>query len=97
MAEYAISDTGGIELLAQAGAALDRVETLSARIAEDGEVVYGKAGPRAHPALRDELAGRAFIVRTLQKLGLNFEAIKPLGRPNAAIGVTWKDLRRDDD
>jgi hypothetical protein len=33
-------------------------------------------------ALRDELAGRAFIVRTLERLGLNVETIKPMGRPS---------------
>jgi hypothetical protein len=43
-------------------------------------------GPKAHPALRDELAGRAFIVRTLERLGLNVETIKPMGRPSKA----WK-------
>jgi hypothetical protein len=78
---YRIDDVGGIELLAQACAAADRVEALAERITADGEVVNTRAGPKAHPALRDELAGRAFVVRTLERLGLNVETIKPLGRP----------------
>ena len=79
---YRIDDVGGIELLAQACAAADRVEALAERITADGEVVHTRAGPKAHPALRDELQGRAFICRTLERLGLNLEAVKPLGRPS---------------
>jgi hypothetical protein len=79
---YRIDDVGGMELLAQACAATDRVEALAERINADGEVVQTRAGPKAHPALRDELQGRAFIVRTLERLGLNVEAIKPIGRPS---------------
>jgi hypothetical protein len=85
---YRIDDVGGIELLAQCCAAQDRVEALAERISADGEVIHTRNGPKAHPALRDELAGRAFIVRTLERLGLNVETIKPLGRPPRAFG--WK-------
>ena len=81
---YRIDDVGGIELLAQACAASDRVEALAERISADGEVVQTRAGPKAHPALRDELAGRSFIVRTLERLGLSVETIKPMGRPSKA-------------
>jgi hypothetical protein len=89
---YRIDDVGGIELLAQACAASDRVEALAERISADGEVVSTRAGPKAHPALRDELAGRAFIVRTLERLGLNVEAIKPIGRPSK---IGWRGLDAD--
>src|SRR5262245_54113429 len=89
MREYAITDRGGIELLAQACAAVDRVETLRAAIDRAGEVVVVRGIPKAHPALRDELAGRAFIVRTLERLGLNVEAIKSgPGRPPRPYGWT---------
>ena len=88
---YRIDDVGGIELLAQACAASDRVEALAERITTDGEVVQTRAGPKAHPALRDELAGRAFIVRTLERLGLNVEAIKPIGRPSKGWGGNRAD------
>jgi len=30
---------------------------------------------------RDELANRAFVVRTLERLGVNVETIKSVGRP----------------
>ena len=88
---YRIDDVGGIELLAQACAASDRVEALAERISADGEVVQTRAGPKAHPALRDELAGRAFIVRTLERLGLNVETIKPVGRPSNRWGGNRAD------
>jgi hypothetical protein len=81
---YHVDDAGGVELLAQACAAADRVEALAERINADGEVVQTRTGPKAHPALRDELAGRAFICRTLERLGLNVETIKPIGRPSSA-------------
>jgi hypothetical protein len=81
MREYRIEDAGGIELLCQACAALDRAEALAAAIAEDGAVVHTRSGPKSHPSCRDELQNRAFVVRTLERLGLNVEAIKSPGRP----------------
>jgi hypothetical protein len=77
---YRIDDVGGRELLALACAALDRVESLSEQIRADGEVFRDGVGrPKAHPALRDELAGRAFIARTLERLGVT--SIAPDARP----------------
>ena len=40
-----------------------------------------------NPAIKDELALRSFIVRTLQRLGLNLETVKPVGRPG---GAGWR-------
>ncbi len=52
---------GGRELLAQACGALDLVETLGEAIARDGAIVYTTRGvPRAHPAVKDQIAARAF-------------------------------------
>jgi hypothetical protein len=83
--EYRIEDAAGIEFLTQACQAADRVEALAAQITADGEIVRTRAGPRAHPGLKDEVALRSFIVRTLERLGLNFEAIRPTpGRPGGA-------------
>ena len=79
--EYTIEDAGGVALLRQLCHAQDRVDQLAAQIEIDGPVVYVKGTPRAHPALRDELQGRAFITRTIARLGLNFEPVKPVGRP----------------
>src|SRR6266851_2603717 len=88
-AAYGIADRGGIELLAQACGALDLVEALGEAIARDGAIVYGRTGPKAHPAVKDQIAARAFLVRTLERLGLNVEAVKPgPGRPPNAYGWT---------
>jgi hypothetical protein len=88
-AEYRIQDTGGIEILAQCCSSLDRAEDLAAAIARDGNVVYSRAGvPKTHPAVREELACRAFVVRTLERLGLNVEAIKPAGGQTRPFG--WR-------
>src|SRR5262249_2685976 len=78
--EYRIEDRGGIEILAQCCASLDRAEDLAAAIARDGSVVYSRAGaPKTHPAVKDELACRAFVTRSLERLGLNVESIKQPG------------------
>jgi hypothetical protein len=81
--EYSVIDVGGVELLAQACQALDRAESLAEAIAVDGPVIRNRAGiPRSHPSIKDELQLRAFIVKTIEKLGINFEAVKPPGRPS---------------
>jgi hypothetical protein len=86
---YGIADPGGIELLAQACGALDLVEALGEAIARDGAIVYGRAGPKAHPAVKDQIGARAFLVRTLEKLGVTTENIKPgPGRPPSNLGWT---------
>jgi hypothetical protein len=87
MFEYRIDDVGGRELLYQAAGACDRLSDLKRCIDEDGATIRGRGGVvRAHPALRDELATRAFICRTLARLGLDFETVKPVGRPGSAVG-----------
>jgi len=87
--EYRITDCGGVELLSQACAAEDTAESLAEAIARDGHVVHSRTGvPRTHPAVKDELACRAFVVRTLERLGLNVEAVKPPGRPPGG-GLGW--------
>jgi hypothetical protein len=43
---YDISDVGGIEMLLQLCSAADRVEALAERIRQDGEVIYGRNGPK---------------------------------------------------
>jgi hypothetical protein len=75
-AEYRIEDSGGFEMLAQACQALDRAEECAGIVARDGAIIDTERGPREHPLLKMELANRAFCVRTLQKLGLNFEPVR---------------------
>lgn len=82
MVEYDICDAGGRELLALACQALDRAERLREQIDLDGEVIRTHGMVRNHPALKDELACRAFVARTLARLGLDVEPVRPtVGRP----------------
>jgi hypothetical protein len=86
---YQVYDAGGIELLVQACSASDRLEALAARINEDGEIIRTRTGlTKVHPGLREELALRRFICKTLERLGVNLEVIKPPGRPGGGIG--WR-------
>jgi hypothetical protein len=91
--EFHVYDTGGVELLLQACAMQDRVEAMAAQINADGELVHTKAGPREHPLLKGELQGRSFIVRTLGRLGVTDETLKPIGRPPSGIG--WRGWDAD--
>jgi hypothetical protein len=82
MKEYHIEDVGGRELLALACQQLDRAEALKAQIDSEGEIIPSRLGPKAHPALRYEIQARAFIAKTLQRLGLNLEPLNQRqGRP----------------
>ena len=88
MAEYIIEDGASLILLEQAAFAYDRAERLRAEIDATGEIIRGRNGPREHPGLRAELAARAFVVRTLAKLGLHFEPTRQAsGRPS---GRAWE-------
>jgi hypothetical protein len=83
-AEYGIRDSAGVEMLAQACAAVDRAEALSAAVAKVGFMVGG----RANGLIKDELAARSFVTRTLSRLGLDLEPAKPVGRPlHGGLGV----------
>jgi ABC transporter substrate binding protein len=83
LSEYDIADAGGREMLLQAAEALDRLQELRAQI-----TVARKNGFRNTPLLKVELATRNFIVRTLQRLGLNLEPLNQRpGRPPTP--TTW--------
>jgi phage terminase small subunit len=77
LAEYDIPDAGGLALLEQAAFAYERAERVRAQIDAEGEIVRTERGVREHPGLKIELASRSFVVRTLQRLGINLEAIRP--------------------
>ena len=68
-AEYSIEDPGGLELLAQACAGIDRAEALAERINADGEVIVVRGVPKPHPCLREELSARSFVCRYARKAG----------------------------
>ena len=86
---HRIEDCGGLEILTQACQALDRAEGLRGEIERVGEVLRLGDTIKYHPALKPELANRAFIVRTLVRLGLNFEPVRAaVGRPGyGGIGL----------
>ena len=72
MTEYRIEDAGGIDMLLSACQQLDRAESCREIIDKDGEIIRNKKiGAREHPLLKHELAPRSFVVRTLQRLGLD--------------------------
>jgi hypothetical protein len=92
MSAYAITDVGGKELLFQACAAADRVETLRDQINQEGEIIQTRQGLRDHPGLKHEIANRSFVVRTLMRLGLDVQPANPVGRPlSGGLGITRYD------
>jgi hypothetical protein len=48
----------------------------AAIIATDGPVVRTPQGVKDHPLLRHELTARAFVVRTISRLGLDIEPVR---------------------
>jgi Phage terminase, small subunit len=97
MAQYGIADAGGLAILAEACRAADMAEEYSAIIARDGPTQRSPSGVlRDHPLTRHVLSARALAARLLVRLGLNFEAVKPMGRPSGEFtGVSFNDLPRD--
>jgi hypothetical protein len=76
---------------------LDRAEQLAECIAQDGPTFKIGGIPKSHPSLRDEIQCRAFVTRTLARLGaVGTDAKKrPPGRPpSAAVGITYEQLQR---
>jgi P27 family predicted phage terminase small subunit len=88
--EYAVEDAAGRELLTLACQALDRAESLRQTIDNDGELLHTRTGHvKEHPALRHELASRAFVAKMLLRLGLDVEPMRPgPGRPPSHGGWT---------
>jgi hypothetical protein len=79
---YMIDDPGGLVLLRVACEALDRAERCRRLIDEQGELVFIKGIPRAHPALGAERDARAAIVRAIRNLNLDLEPLRDRpGRP----------------
>jgi hypothetical protein len=94
MTSYQIEDIGGLTILEQACAALDRAEALRLEVERDGPVIRVRGNIRDHPALKHELANRAFACKTLQRLGLDVEPLRSIGRPPSG-GVGWRGWDAD--
>ena len=85
--EFHIEDPAGVEFLTQACQACDLAEALHARIEDDGVTLRTAAnGVRSHPAIKDELQARALVIRTLARLGITEEPIRPVRGPGQAAG-----------
>src|SRR5262245_6058304 len=99
MSEYEITDSGGREILLQICAANDNLHECDVAIAHDGPMIVTKNGLREHPLCKQRLALRAFICRSVQRLGLNLEPTKPVGRPPGPgkkySGLTAVDFEED--
>jgi hypothetical protein len=80
---YEFDSAASYQTLYEACAAADRAQQLRERIDRDGVVLTTATGVlKDHPALRHELASRAFVVRSLARLGLDLEPVRPQpGRP----------------
>jgi hypothetical protein len=81
-AEFDISDINTRAMLSLICESTDRAARLRAAIDATGEVIMIRGVPKAHPAIRDEIACRAFIARTLARMGL--EPTVSRGRPGGA-------------
>lgn len=83
LSEYDVHDVAGRELLTLACQSLDRAEALREAIDRDREMLMLRTGAmREHPGIKPELANRAFVVKTLGKLGLDLEPLRSgPGRP----------------
>jgi hypothetical protein len=87
LAEYDLHDAGGLELLTLACEATDRADSLKSEIDRDGAFIRARGLVRDHPGLKHELANRAFAARTLSRLGLDVEPLRPSpGRPAGGSG-----------
>ena len=94
--DFCITDSGGVELLTLICEAIDRAERCRAIIDRDGEMIEGATGAmREHPLLRTELQNRAFAARQLDRLGVNKQPVKPMGRPPKSVGWRPQDYILD--
>jgi len=86
MGEFTIDDAAGREVLAQCCHAADLAVRLRQLVDRDGAVIRVKSGVKENPAARLELAARAFICRTLGKLGVLSEPLRDgPGRPPSSL------------
>ena len=95
--QYRIEDAGGLAILEKACISRDRSTTFAAIIAKDGPVVRTQSGSKEHPLLKAEREERALEARLLQRLGLNVEAVRSVGRPGNTVGVSWEKFHGDNE
>ena len=80
--EYAITDSAGLTLLADACRFFMRLEQARAILRREGLTVKDRFGQIiAHPLTRLERDSSAAMIRALKSLNLDIEPLKTLGRP----------------
>ncbi|MBA2351029.1 MAG: P27 family phage terminase small subunit [Pseudomonadota bacterium] len=85
VAEYQISDSGGLLILATALESFDRMRHAQVIIAEHGVVLVGDDGKlKANPACALERDSRAAMLAALKMMNLDLEPLKKLGRPGGS-------------
>src|SRR3990167_1234436 len=70
-----------VELLRLCCEALDRAEDARAMLAEEGTIVQGRFGPKAHPAIAIERDSRHAFARLLRELDLDVDPPAEAARP----------------
>src|SRR5262245_60704568 len=81
MADYQIQDIGGLIMLEEICRARDTIAECDAAIKRDGSTIRTKSGLKEHPMQKVKLSAQALMIRTVQRLGLDAEPIKAVGRP----------------
>jgi hypothetical protein len=91
-AAYEFNDRASYETLYQACASADRAEEIARRISKDGVLIRSRGVMRDNPLIKHELAARAFVCRSLQRLGLDLEPVRDgPGRPGGSrVGISFR-------
>ncbi len=86
IAEYGITDEGGLLLLGTAMEAFTRMRQVQAALTKDGLIVRDRFGQaKAHPLCTIERDSRAQMLAALKHLNLDLEPINPrIGRPGGS-------------
>jgi P27 family predicted phage terminase small subunit len=81
--EFAIGDSAGLQILATALEAFDRMRQAQRRVKKDGPVFKDRFGQmKAHPLLTIERDARAAWLASLKALNLDIEPLRDrVGRP----------------
>ena len=81
-ADYGITDSAGLALLARAAECLDRLTEARELLDKEGPVTTDRYGTqKAHPANKIELDSRNGFLAALRALNLDIEPLKAIGRP----------------